>query len=356
MILTSDPSAKYEIIKEVTSNDDNLLNIRWLCEIAGVSRSGYYDWLKAEPKRRERVGRDKIDFGLILEAYKFRGYDKGARGIHMRLLRFDPPIIFNVKKIRRLMNIFGLKCKIRRANPYRRLAKAMQTSRVSPNILNREFRTRGARTVLLTDITYIPRYDGRGSSDKYTYLCVILDAHTKEVLSYVCNLSLEVDFVLLAVHQLMEKHGHELITDCMVHSDQGCHYTSTKFIDLIASSNLRQSMSRRANCWDNAPQESFFGHMKQEIRLKFSAVHQDIVRKIDDWMEYYNNDRPQWALAKLTPTEYYTYQLTGEYPLSVPPPVPENKDKLTHGGAAPIPPEFIAFVSREGNNGKDDTS
>lgn len=356
MIISSKPSAKYEIIKEVTAKDDNLLNIRWLCEIAGVSRSGYYDWLKAEGKRKERIECDKADFELILEAYKFRGYDKGARGIHMRLLRFEPPVVFNVKKIRRLMSKFNLKCKIRRANPYRRLAKAMQTSRIAPNILNREFRTHGIRTILLTDITYIPRYDGRGSSNKYSYLCVILDAHTKEVLSYACSYSLEVDFVLLAVHQLIKTHGHELKTDCLVHSDQGCHYTSSKFSVLIANSNIRQSMSRKGNCWDNAPQESFFGHMKQEIRLNPSDCHKDIVRKIDDWIEYYNNDRPQWSLAKLTPKEYYTYQLTDQYPLHILSPQLEKKNDSIYGGSAPKPPEFSALVSKEGGKEKDDTS
>lgn len=354
MILTSHPTAKYAIIKEVTARDDNLLNINWLCEMAGVSRSGYYDWLKSEPKRLEREANDKIAFALILKAYKFRGYDKGARGINMRLLRLSPPVIFNVKKIRRLMNKFGLKCKIRRANPYRRMAKAMQTSRVAPNILNREFRTHGARTTLLTDITYIPRYHGRDGC-KYTYLCVIMDAHTKEILSYVGSLSLEVDFVLLAVRQLIEKHGHELKTDTLVHSDQGCHFTSSKFIDLLNDSNLRQSMSRRGNCWDNAPQESFFGHMKQEVRLQPSDCHTIITRKLDDWIDYYNNDRPQWGLVKLTPTEYYRYQTTGEYPLSLPP-TNGSKGGLDIGGAAPIPPEFNALVSKEGDIEKDDTS
>lgn len=356
MLLNSNPSAKYEIIKQVTANDDNLLNIRWLCEMAGVSRSGYYSWLKADVNRKKRVERDKADFSLILEAYKFRGYDKGARGIHMRLLRFTPPVIFNVKKIRRLMGIFGLKCKIRRANPYRRIAKAMQTSRVAPNILNREFRTHGARTVLLTDITYISRYDGRENTGKYTYLCVIMDAHTKEILSYAFSLSLEVDFVLLAVRQLIETHGRELKTDVLIHSDQGCHFTSTRFIDLLNDSKLRQSMSRRANCWDNSPQESFFGHMKQEVRLKYSAFHQEIMERIADWIDYYNNDRPQWGLLKLTPKEFYAYQQTGEYPLLVPFTGEDNKDiELEHGGAAPIPPEFTALVSKEGNK-KDDTS
>jgi transposase InsO family protein len=334
MILTEVPAAKYEIIREVTSQDDNLLNLSWMCAIAGVSRSGYYYWLDAEKNRASQEQQDERDFEMILMAFQFRGYDKGARGIHMRLLHLTPPVLMNVKKIRRLMKKFNLQCPIRRPNPYRRMAKEMQTNRVAPNLLNREFKAYGPRTVLLTDITYIPRRRASEYSPlKFSYLCVIMDAYTKQVLAYVVSTSIDVDFVLETVQQLMEKHGAELQTKTLVHSDQGCHYTCHKFIDILRDSGLRQSMSRRANCWDNAPQESFFGHMKAEIHLNPSDSHQDILRKVNDWIDYYNNDRYQWGLAKLSPNEFYQWLSTGIYPL---------------GGAAPEPPEFTAFVSGEG--------
>jgi len=192
----------------------------------------------------------------------------------------------------------------------------MATSRVAPNILNRQFKAHGARMVLLTDITYIPRRKARENEpDRYSYLSVIMDAYTKQVLAWVLSLSLEVDFVLDTVNQLMENHSDELKTDAMIHSDQGCHYTSTKFTDIIGSKRLRQSMSRKANCWDNAPQESLFGHMKSEIHLNPSDGHFIIEAKIADWMDYYNNERYQWSLMKLSPNEFYRYTQTGEYPL-----------------------------------------
>jgi transposase InsO family protein len=147
-----------------------------------------------------------------------------------------------------------------------------------------------------------------------------MDAFTREVLAYVLSLSYEVDFVLEAVNILMAKHGGELHTDALIHSDQGCHYTSHKFLEIIANSELRRSMSRKANCWDNAPQESLFGHMKDEIRILKGDNHQDITRKIDDWMDYYNRERYQWSLAKLSPNEFYRYITTGKYPLSIEPP------------------------------------
>ena len=74
----------------------------------------------------------------------------------MRLLHLDPPVVMNTKKIQRLMKKYGLKCPIRKANPYRRMAKALKTDSVADNLLNRQFKAFGARKVLLTDITYIP--------------------------------------------------------------------------------------------------------------------------------------------------------------------------------------------------------
>ena len=78
-------------------------------------------------------------------------------------------------------------------------------------------------------------------------------------------------------------------------------------------------MSRKGNCWDNAPQESFFGHMKDEIQYEIKKIKcfDDVKAKIDDWVDYYNIDRYQWNLAKLSPSEFYQYAVTGIYPLSV---------------------------------------
>ena len=275
----------------------------------GVSRSGYYNWLHSADVRKKKEAADLEDFQLILDAYRFRGYDKGARGIQMRLLHLTPPIVMNIKKIRRLMNKYGLFCPVRKANPYRRMAKALRTNHVADNLVNREFEDHGPRKVLLTDITYIP-YNGR-----FCYLSTILDAFTKQILSYVLSESLELDFVLKSVEQLVERHSISLSTETLIHSDQGCHYTSYRFIQIVKDAELRQSMSRRGNCWDNAPQESFFGHMKDEIDISGCERFQQVRDIIDDWMDYYNNDRYQWQLVKLSPNEYYHYITTGIYPL-----------------------------------------
>lgn len=302
---------KFEIIHETISKGNNVLSVKMLCEIAGVSRSGYYNWVRSADKRSEKEARDRADFELILEAYHFRGYDKGTQGIYMRLMHMNPPIVMNVKKIRRLMKKYGLVCNIRKANPYRRIVKAIKTNNVADNLVKREFEKHGPRKILLTDITYIP-FDGR-----FCYLSTILDAFTKQILSYVLSESLEVDFVLETVRQMLEKHQVSLTAKTIIHSDQGCHYTSCSFIQLVKDKGLRQSMSRRGNCWDNAPQESFFGRMKDHIgdKLKECTMYCEVLAVIDDWMDYYNNDRYQWELAKLSPNEYYQYITTGTYPI-----------------------------------------
>ena len=304
----------FAIIHESLNSTEQVLNISMLCEIAGVSRSGYYRWIKAENVRKLREEQDRKDFQLILDAYNYRGYKKGVRSIHMRLLHKG--VNMNPKKIRRLMRKYKLNCPIRKANPYRQMAKALKSSNVAPNLLNREFEMHGARMVLLTDITYM-RFKG-----SFLYLSTILDAFTKEALAHVLSESLEEDFVLQTVMQMKENYGITLNAETMIHSDQGCHYTCIQFIELVQDSGLRQSMSRRGNCWDNAPQESFYGHMKDELAEKMAAweTFEDAKRDIDDWFDYYNTERYQWQLAKLSPNEYYNYCITGRYPLCIPAP------------------------------------
>ncbi len=286
-----------------------------MCQIAGVSRSGFYSWLKnrndKDSYHNRKEEQDKRDFDLILEAYRYKGYDKGSRGIQMRLLHMG--IKMNRKKIIRLMKKYHLLCPIRKANPYRRMAKALKSSNYADNLLERKFEDYGPGYVLLTDITYF----FYGKDRKKAYLSTIKDAFTKQILAYVLSESLEEDFVLETVNHLLRDHSGDIRTDAMIHSDQGCHYTCIRFIDLLKDKNIRQSMSRRGNCWDNAPQESFFGHTKDEIMkyVEEASSFEELYKIIDDYMDYYNNERYQYDLAKLSPNEYLEYYKTGIYPL-----------------------------------------
>lgn len=303
------------MIERTVSDKNNQLSITFLCDTAGVSRSGYYSWIssKKDPNSyaNQKELQDRKDFEIILTAYNHRGYSKGRRGIYMRLLHMG--IRMNQKKIRRLMKKYNLICPIRKENPYRKMAKALKTSNYADNLLERQFESYGPGYVLLTDITYL----FYGKNRQKAYLSVIKDGFTKQILSYVLSPSLEEDFVLETVNRLYDNHKNDIHTNALIHSDQGCHYTCIQFIDLLKDKNIRQSMSRRGNCWDNAPQESFFGHMKDEIedKVKAAETFRSLQVVVDDYMDYYNNERYQWELAKLSPNEYAQYYRTGIYPL-----------------------------------------
>lgn len=279
-----------------------------MCFLAGVSRSGYYRWRAGRLERTAREIRDYKDFLLIKEAYDFRGYAKGSRSICMRLKRMG--VQMNRKKVKRLMKKYGLQCPVRKANPYRRMVRALRTDSVAPNRVNRQFRAYGPRKVLLTDITYLRQ------NQKHIYLSVVKDAFTMQILAYKLSESLEVDFVLETIQMLMKNHLCEMDTEVWMHSDQGCHYTSTAFRQLLKDCGLCQSMSRRGNCWDNAPQESFFGHMKDELQpyIKSWKTFESVKSRIDDYIDYYNNDRYQTCLKGMSPNEYYRYVTTGVIP------------------------------------------
>ena len=140
-------SCAFCIIQKTIQDSKSQLSIKELCSIAGVSRSGYYAWLKAATVRQQREELDRKDFDLILDAYTKYGADKGARGIYMTLLHHKPPIIMNLKKIRRLTHKYRLFCPIRKANPYRQFMNALKSNRIASNLLNREFEKHGPRKI-----------------------------------------------------------------------------------------------------------------------------------------------------------------------------------------------------------------
>ena len=307
-------SEKFRIIDDIIMHDNNMLSITKMCKIAGVSRSGYYSWKASEQARNLREELDKQNFLKILKAYQADGYAKGARSIYMQLIHAET--YFNLKKIRRLMKKYGLKCPYRGPNESKRMAKAIKTNTVFENVVDRKFKEKGPRKILLTDITYIFYGIHR---EKVCYLSTILDAYTKEILAYEISQNLKVEFVLDTVEKLLKDYGGELDDTTIIHSDRGCHYTSKQFIEKLRDNDFVQSMSRRGNCWDNAPQESFFGHMKDEINecLRLSKDFESVKAQLEKWLDYYNNRRYQWDLAFLAPSEFYQYTKTGKYPLDI---------------------------------------
>lgn len=285
----------------------NKLTVSRMCGIAGVSRSGYYSWLNQEEKRLEREQQDRQDFQLLLKAYTFKNRYKGARGIKMVLFRqYD--VIMNLKKIRRLMEKFHLKCPIRKPNTYTKIGKSLKSHTVK-NILDRNFNQGVPGKVLLTDITYL--YYGQG---KCAYLSTIKDGCTRQIPAYCLSKDMKTTLVTNTLHILKSNQKYEVGKGALFHSDQGVQYTSFDLKEELVKQKLIQSMSRQGNCWDNAPQESFYGHMKDELRLDRCKTFSELKEEIDSYIEYYNRFRYQWDLEQMAPDEYYTYKTTGNKP------------------------------------------
>lgn len=220
------------------------------------------------------------------------------------VLENEMNIVYSLKRIRRIMRKYGIICPHRRPKPYRKILKATKEHRVVPNRLNREFRQETPGKVLLTDITYL--YYGQGN---VAYLSTILDASTNEILSYQVSDSLKMPLVTETIEKLFRNKRIPLHPDAFIHSDQGAHYTSPTFQALLKKKGLGQSMSRKGNCWDNAPQESFFGHFKDEARIKECQTLDELKREVKRYMMYHNTARYQWNLKKMTPVGYRNHLL-----------------------------------------------
>ncbi len=210
----------------------------------------------------------------------------------------------NPKKIRRLMKKYGLTAQVRRKNPYRQMAKATQEHRTVPNVLQRRFGPKTPYKTFGTDITYL--YDGNGQR---SYLSVLLDMATGEIMAHKVSASLGMDLSLEVIAQATSRLDDRALMGSLIHSDQGFHYTHPLYIKYLADRSIVQSMSRKGNCLDNAPTESFFGHMKGEIDLAGCHSLDEVRSLIDQYIYDYNHFRYQWERKKMAPVEYRNHLL-----------------------------------------------
>jgi putative transposase len=296
-------SRVYQLIHETVKQNRFKRKTKYFCDLLEVSRSGYYSYLKASTSREARERLDLELKELILMAFNRRGYKKGSRSIKM-ILENEYDLIFSRKMIQRIMKKYGIVCPHRRPNPYKKIAKATKEHQVVPNKLNREFKQGVPGKVLLTDITYLP-YNGNCMA----YLSTVKDASSNEILAYHLSDRITLDIATKTINKLINNKKVTLHKDAFIHSDQGSHYTSPRYQELLKKYGLGQSMSRRGNCWDNAPQESFFGHLKDEVEYRSARTLKELKSKINHYMVYYNNHRYQWNLKKMTPIQYRNHLL-----------------------------------------------
>ena len=270
-----------------------------MCNFAGVSRSGYYRWLKTADKQP----RDYDDYLLIKEIFDQGKSKYGWRTIQMKL-KSDKNISMNHKKILRIKNQYHLVTKIRRRNPYRAMMKKTKEHRIFENTLSRNFKQNSPHKVFCTDITYLL------FNNQIAYLSVIKDIASREVVAWNLSRHLAMDIVFETLKNMRDNPAIASLKNILIHSDQGFHYTSPEYISQIKALAMAQSMSRRGNCIDNAPVESFFGHFKDDVDYKGCKTFEELCALTAEYIDYYNNGRCQWNLKKMTPVEYRNHLLT----------------------------------------------
>lgn len=266
-----------------------------MCAIAKVSTSGYYKWLK----RADEPEKDRDDYLLIKEIFDSGKAKYGWRTIQMKLL--EKRLIMNHKKIIRIMKKYNLITKIRRKNPYKTIMKKSMEHRMFENQLQREFKQNIPSRVFCTDITYLP------FNHRFAYLSVVKDIATREIVVWNLAGHLGMELVMDTVEKLIQNVSS--LNEILIHSDQGFHYTNPQYIQKIRELKMVQSMSRKGNCIDNAPIESFFGHLKDDVDYKSCKTFEELLSLIEEYMEYYNHGRRQWKLKKMTPVEYRNHLL-----------------------------------------------
>lgn len=264
-----------------------------MCELAKVSISGYYKWLKTSNEQ----DKDYNDYLLIKEIFDNKKQKAGWRTIQMSLV-----LPMNHKKVQRIMKKYELFCKIRKVNPYKMIAKKTAEHRIYENVLNREFDTKTPYHFFSTDITYL------FYNKTLAYLSVVKDIATGEVVAFKVSRRLEMSIVLETLTNLKDTVTLNL-KDILIHSDQGFHYTNPEYIRRVKELGMIQSMSRKGNCIDNCPIESFFGHLKDEVDYNQCKSFEELCLLINQYMKYYNYERKQWTRKKMTPVDYRNHLL-----------------------------------------------
>jgi putative transposase len=260
--------------------------VKQMCEFFGVSRSGYYAFLKNH--------RDHSVEGALAEqiaqCQKETRYTYGYRRVGIWLERHGQRV--NHKVVLRIMNKYGLLSQIRRRRKYQQMGE--QLHRYS-NILNREFSASRPNEKWVTDISYIKTPQGT------LYLSMIRDLYDQSIVEYQMGTEQSVNLVLNTIRAAKEKEA--VTAELQLHSDQGFQYTSHAYFNLTQKYGITPSMSRRGNCYDNAMAENFFSILKTECIRRCRPKTVDEARLlIDNYIYFYNHERIQLK-TKLTPLE-----------------------------------------------------
>lgn len=212
-------------------------------------------------------------------------------------------IAMNHKKILRIKNKYNLITKVRRRNPYKDIMKKTAEHRTFANILNREFTQLIPQKVFCTDITYL------FFNNTVAYFSAVKDVASREIVAWSLSKHIDMNLVFDTIKNMKNNMDIDSLRDVLIHSDQGFHYTNPEYIFKIKELDMTQSMSRKGNCIDNSPMETFFGHFKDEVDCKNCKSFEELLALTAEYINYYNNGRQQWELKKMTPVNYRNHLL-----------------------------------------------
>ena len=269
------PSVKYQII--YMNRERYAISV--MCRFFGVSRSGYYDYVKRQriPARDTNV--EKWIRQCQQESRKTYGYRRVWLWLRARNIHRNP------KTILRIMQKYGLLSEIRRRRKWVQMGQQLHKYE---NLLNRQFSADRPNHKWVTDISYI--HTGQG----VLYLSMIRDLYDNSIVAYKTASQQTVNLVLDTIRLAMKKEKNRVAAELQLHSDQGFQYTSQGYFNLTQSYGITPSMSRRGNCYDNAMAENFFSILKTECIYRHKPKTLDEARMlIDDYIYFYNNQRIQ---------------------------------------------------------------
>lgn len=265
----------------------------WLmCRVLGVSRSGYYAWLGRPESERSQADRRLVSQIRLAHQRSRRSY--GSPRITDELIAAGA--LCGRHRVARLMRVHGIKAKT--VKRFRVTTDSQHRYPVAPNLLNRAFTATRPNQVWLADITYIPTAEG------WLYLAVVLDLYSRLIVGWAMSDRINGALTLTALRQALAK--RQPSPGLIHHSDRGKQYAAGDYQKLLRDHGAIGSMSRKGDCWDNAPCESFFGTFKQELVYQERFATRDEAKaKIFEYIEvFYNRQRRHSATGSHSPAEF----------------------------------------------------
>jgi putative transposase len=267
-------------------------SITLLCRVLDVSRSGYYAWRKREPSARKMA--DQVLLALMRLHHKKSRGAYGSPRIHQAIQKEG--IRCGRKRVARLMREASLGARQKRR--YQVTTQSNHYLPVVPHLLDQAFTAKRPDTIWLSDITYLATAEG------WLYLAVVLDLCARLIVGWSMQPSLARQLPLAALQMALQQRRPE--AGWLHHSDRGSQYASADYQQLLADHGARVRMSRRGNCYDSAPVESFFSTLKSEcVQNVVFQTREQAKAALFDYIElFYNRQRLHSSLGYLSPTEY----------------------------------------------------